>query len=117
MKAQYENLYPSENGVSVKTKTNKKNSTSKIVVVLTSLTLIVSLLYFIDNSLYHDGTVKCFSKVSFIRLASAVLIPLYIAINGLKKQSLDVSGACLGIIVAFILTTVSYTHLTLPTKA
>ena len=43
-------------------------------------------------------------KLSFIRISSAIIIPLYIATTGLKKQSLDNSGAALGVIVAFVLT-------------
>ena len=102
MKKHAENLHSSVNGVN--TKPTKKNSTSKIIIILTTLTMMVSLVFLIENSLYHDGLFRSFSKVSFIRLASAILIPLYIAYSGLKKQSLDVSGASLGVIIAFILT-------------
>ena len=89
----------------------EKHSTSKIIIFLSSSTLILSLHYLINNSLYDDGLTTSIFKVSFTRLISAVLIPFYIASSGLKKQSLDGSGAILGVVVAFLLTITRWSYL------
>ena len=46
---------------------------------------------------------RSLSKVTSTRLTAAIAIPSYIASSGLKKQSLDLSGAIFGIVVAFVL--------------
>ena len=50
-------------------------------------------------------------KVSPGRLLAAIIVPLYIATSGLKKKSLDASGAILGVIVAFVLTITRWSFL------
>ena len=83
---------------------SENHPTSKIIIFLTAMTITVMVYYLLENSLYGDGILQSIKKVSFIRICSAVLIPIYIATSGLKKQSLDHSGAALGVIVAFVLT-------------
>jgi len=57
----------------------------------------VSLLYTIHFLLENFSTIK----MSSTRLAVAILLPILIAVRGLKKKSLSKSGAIAGICVAF----------------
>ena len=92
------------NGLTPNAKMMESHSTSKIIIFLTTVTILVMLYYVFETSLYGDGILHSIHNLSFIRIVSAILIPLYIATSGLKKQSLDPSGAVLGVIVAFVLT-------------
>ena len=80
-------------------------STSRIIGFLTISTLILTAHYLIEGCFLNTGFIpSSLFKLSLIRISSAIIIPLYIAISGLKKQSLDSSGALLGVVVAFVLT-------------
>ena len=80
-------------------------STSRIIGFLTIATLILTAYYLIEGCFLDKGFIpSSLFKLSLIRISSAIIIPLYIAISGLKKQSLDSSGALLGVVVAFVLT-------------
>ena len=92
------------NGEKPKAKVMESHSTSKIIIFLTIATISVMLYYVFETSVYGDGILHSMHNLSLIRIVSAILIPLYIATSGLKKQSLDPSGAALGVIVAFVLT-------------
>ena len=80
-------------------------STSRIIGFLTIATIILTAYYLIEGCFLKEGFMpSSLFKLSLIRISSAIIIPLYIAISGLKKQSLDSSGALLGVLVAFVLT-------------
>ena len=111
MKSNNENSYSTANGTSTNKKSTDEHPTSMIIVILTFLTLSSGLFYIIENGIYHDGVFACLSKLSLLRLISAVLVPAYLAVSGLKKQSLDISGAVLGVIVAFVLTITRWSFL------
>ena len=98
------NSHSTSNGTKSKIKMTENHPTSKMIIFLTLLTMLVTIYFLIENSLYADGIMQAIYKLSFIRISSAIFIPLYIATTGLKKQSLDHSGAALGVIVAFVLT-------------
>ena len=103
--------YSASNGTTPHTKQPENIPTSKIIVILSVLTLSASLFYLTKNSLYYDGIAMFLFKVSPGRLISAIIVPLYIATSGLKKKSLDSSGAFLGVIVAFVLTITRWSFL------
>ncbi|XP_012262920.1 transmembrane protein 19-like [Athalia rosae] len=99
---------------------NYKNSdgTSKVLVpvLLCAFAIPVSMLFWIINLIYsvltpdsehnNDG----YSVISPWRWLSAVLIPILFTGWGLKRKSLDLSGAFLGLFTGFVLTLSSYTH-------
>ena len=98
------NNHSTSNGKINKTKMTENHSTSKIIIFLTSVTITLMVHYVLETSIYGDGILQSVYKLSLVRILSAILIPLYIATSGLKKQSLDPSGAALGVVVAFVLT-------------
>ena len=96
-----------ENSSSSNRKFHRKSPMVPPSVIILSLSIsmaAISLLLLIGDSLENDGIRGSLSKVSFIRLNFAIFIPAYIALGGLKTQSLNTSGALLGTIVAFLLT-------------
>ena len=102
---------PNSGGNHIKFYRKIPGSSSVIILSLSILTAAISLLLLIDNSFVNGGILESISKVSFIRLNSAIFIPAYIAFRGLKKQSLDVSGATVGVIIAFVLTITRWSFL------
>ena len=66
------------NGVSPKPKMIECHSTSKIIIILTTVTISVMLYYVFESSIHGDGILHSMNNLSLIRIASAILIPLYI---------------------------------------
>lgn len=94
-----------------------KRSKVIVPVLLTAFAIPVSMLFWIVNvaysflapdSEYHADE---YPVISPWRWLAAVVIPIFFTIWGLKKRSLDLSGACLGLFMGFILTLTNYAHL------
>ncbi|KAK7793201.1 hypothetical protein R5R35_012842 [Gryllus longicercus] len=96
---------------------DRQKSSTFLPIVICALALPVSMVMWIGNlafsffalertHLHEDGTV-----IPPTRWLAATGIPLFIAAWGLKKKSLDKSGAGLGLFMGFILTLTSYSFL------
>lgn len=85
-------------------------------VLLTACAIPVSMLFWIVNVAY--SILQPDSRASFDehlvispwRWLAAVVIPLLFAFWGLKRKSVDISGALLGLFMGFILTLTSFAH-------
>lgn len=99
---------------------NRKNNdaTSKVLVpvLLCAFAIPVSMLFWIVNLIYStfapdsERHTDGYSVISPWRWLTAVIIPIVFAAWGLKRKSLDLSGAFLGLITGFVLSITSYTH-------
>ncbi|XP_015605152.1 transmembrane protein 19 [Cephus cinctus] len=95
---------------------DSNRSTVLIPVLLCAFAIPISMLFWIVNVTYsvftpdeenlHDG----YPVISPWRWLAAVVIPIIFAGWGLKKKSLDFSGAVLGLFIGFVITLTSYAH-------
>ncbi|XP_017877632.1 transmembrane protein 19 isoform X2 [Ceratina calcarata] len=85
-------------------------------VLLSACAIPVSMLFWLINviySLFHSDAENRFEDhpvVSPWRWLVAVVFPLFMAFWGLRRKSVDVSGAILGLFIGFVLTLTSFTH-------
>ncbi|XP_069713655.1 transmembrane protein 19 isoform X2 [Phaenicophaeus curvirostris] len=78
-----------------------------VIIVVLNLLIVISLAFWVLSM-----TANTLHPVSPWRWLFSVLVPLTIAIQGLKKKSLDYSGALGGLVVGFILTVANYSFFT-----
>lgn len=99
--------------------TRKENQQSHVLMpaLLSACAIPISMLFWFINVLYStfylnpDNHLEEHLVVSPWRWLAAVVIPIFMAFWGLKRKSVDVSGAVLGLFMGFILTLTSFVHL------
>ncbi|XP_076222706.1 transmembrane protein 19 isoform X1 [Nomia melanderi] len=100
-----------------KTKMENQRSHVLMPVLLSACAIPISMLFWFVNvaySTFHPDSDNHFEEYLVIspwRWLAVVLVPLFVAFWGLKKKSIDITGAILGFFMGFILTLTSYTHL------
>lgn len=88
-----------------------------VPVLLSACAIPISMLFWMINVLYsifYSNSENHFEGhlvVSPWRWLVAVLLPIFMSFWGLRRKSVDVSGAVLGLFVGFILILTSYAHL------
>lgn len=96
---------------------NLKSSVMIMPVLLSAFAIPVSMMFWIINVVYKffspesEHHFEGYPVISPWRWLASVVIPLLFIIWGLKKKSLDASGAILGLLTGFILTLTSFAHL------
>lgn len=95
---------------------NQENGRSHVLmpVLLSACAIPVSMLFLTMNVLYsvfQPESRNHHDVISPWRWLASVMIPLLFAFWGLRKKSLDLSGAILGLCMGFILTLTSFAHL------
>ncbi|XP_034948006.1 transmembrane protein 19 [Chelonus insularis] len=97
---------------------NSENTSHVLIpVLLSAFAIPLSMLFWIVNVIYSiiapdsEYHSEEHSVISPWRWLSAIVIPILFSLWGLKKKSLDLSGAILGLFVGFILTITNYAHL------
>ncbi|XP_011314838.1 transmembrane protein 19 [Fopius arisanus] len=95
-----------------------KQSHVLLPVLLSAFALPISMLFWIVNVIYSIITPEAdyhlsehYPVISPWRWLLAVIFPILFAIWGVKRRSLDLSGAMLGLLMGFILTLTNYAHL------
>ncbi|XP_063989898.1 transmembrane protein 19 [Diachasmimorpha longicaudata] len=97
---------------------NSKQSHVLLPVLLSAFALPISMLFWIGNVVFSIFTPEVdhhlsenHPVISPWRWLLATVFPIVFTIWGLKRRSLDLTGAPLGILMGFILTLTSYAHL------
>ncbi|KAL0117308.1 hypothetical protein PUN28_010275 [Cardiocondyla obscurior] len=94
-----------------------RHSRVLLPVLLSACAIPISMLFWIVNVAYSilwpdaANSAEEHSVISPWRWLAAVIIPLMFAFWGLRKKSLDISGAILGFLMGFVLTLSSFAHL------
>lgn len=98
----------------------KDNHGSNVLlpVLISACAIPISMLLWIMNVIYstfsteskghHEESTQVISPWRWL---AAVIIPILFLLWGLKRRSVDISGAILGVFIGFILTLTSFTHL------
>ncbi|KAI5745396.1 hypothetical protein M8J76_010698 [Diaphorina citri] len=92
---------------------SKWNTALPIIIIV--ITIPLSMLLWLGNLAFSffksDDSVQHIETIAPTRWFAATLIPIVIATWGLKRKSLTLSGALLGVVVGFVLTISSYAFL------
>ncbi|KAK9306722.1 hypothetical protein QLX08_002639 [Tetragonisca angustula] len=99
--------------------TNDKNQRSHVLlpVLLSACAIPISMMFWFINMIYsvfYSDSRSHFEDhlvVSPWRWLTAVLVPIFMAFWGLRRKSVDISGAILGLFMGFVLTLSSFSHL------
>ncbi|XP_029035384.1 transmembrane protein 19 isoform X1 [Osmia bicornis bicornis] len=97
----------------------KENQRSHVLMpaLISACAIPISMLFWFVNVIYStfyldsENHFEEHLVVSPWRWLTAVVIPIFMALWGLKRKSVDVSGAVLGLFMGFILTLTSFCHL------
>ncbi|KOC60172.1 Transmembrane protein 19 [Habropoda laboriosa] len=98
---------------------NNENQRSHVLmpVLLSACAIPISMLFWFINVIYStfysdsENHAQDHSVVSPWRWLIAVMLPLFMAFWGLKRKSVNVSGAILGLFMGFVLTLTSFAHM------
>ncbi|KAH0552667.1 transmembrane protein 19 [Cotesia glomerata] len=95
---------------------DNKKSNVLLPVLVTAFAIPLSMLFWIINVIYsilspRENQTEDQVVISPWRWLAAIVIPILFSLWGLKRRSLDLSGAMLGLVVGFVLTITNYTHL------
>ncbi|XP_008553677.1 transmembrane protein 19 [Microplitis demolitor] len=95
---------------------DNKKSNVLLPVIVTAFAIPLSMLLWIINVMYSiispaEHQTEDPAVISPWRWLSAIVIPILFSLWGLKRRSLDLSGAVLGLFVGFVLTITNYAHL------
>ncbi|CAD6220290.1 GSCOCG00004984001-RA-CDS [Cotesia congregata] len=95
---------------------DNKKSNVLLPVLVTAFAIPLSMLFWIINVIYsilspRENQTEDHAVISPWRWLAAIVIPILFSLWGLKRRSLDLSGAMLGLVVGFVLTITNYAYL------
>jgi len=99
-------------GLSYVWKSEQEETAIMILIFILALVLPVSTSFWIVSTLLAAGSDEKYEPVSPTRWLLSILIPIMMAVYGLRKNSLDYTGAITGLFVGCIMTLSSYCFLT-----
>lgn len=103
--------------MSVENRKKDRHSYVLMPVLLSACAIPISMMFWIVNVAYSilwpdaENSIEGHSVISPWRWLAAVVIPILFLFWGLRKKSVDASGAIFGLFMGFILTLSSYAHL------
>ncbi|KAK2584315.1 hypothetical protein KPH14_006706 [Odynerus spinipes] len=99
-------------------KNGKQHSNVLLPVLISACAIPISMLFWSINVVYStfsseskDHSEESLQVISPWRWLAAVILPILFLLWGIKRGSVDISGAILGMFIGFILTLTSFTHL------